>query len=114
VWIALSDATLLHASRPVPVRAGAVLAWDAGLKHWGSARQSSGEPRISYQLEFAPASTDATMIAPSLPGSELFLPNHEERLALIAKAVLLNQPSEPRAVRYAELCDRLLQRLGRV
>jgi hypothetical protein len=113
VWIALSDATLLHASRSLPVRAGAVLAWDAGLMHWGSARQSSGEPRISYQMEFAPASTDATVIGPVLPGSGWFLPNHEERLALIAKAVLLNQSSEPRAVRYAGFCDRLLQRLGR-
>jgi len=114
VWIALSDVTLLHASRPVPVRAGAVLAWDAGLMHWGSARQTSGEPRISYSMELAPGTTDASLNGSTLAGDGSALPSHEERLAIIAKAVLLNQPSESRAVRYAELCDRLLQRLGRV
>jgi hypothetical protein len=105
---------LLHASRPLPVPAGAVLAWDAGLMHWGSARQTSGEPRISYSMELAPGTADASMSGPTLAGGGSSLPSHEERLAIIAKAVLLYQPSEPRAVRYAELCDRLLQRLGRV
>jgi len=105
---------LLRASRPLPVPAGAVLAWDAGLMHWGSTRQTSGEPRISYSMEFAPAGTDAAVIGPTLPGGGSTLPGHEERLAIIAKAVLLYQPSEPRAVRYAGLCERLLHRLGRV
>jgi hypothetical protein len=114
VWIALSGMDLLHASRPLPVPAGAVLGWDAGLMHWGSTRQTSGEPRISYAMEFVPAAGDAAVTGPTFPGGGSSLPSHEERLALIARAVLLYQPSEPRAVRYAGLCERLLQRLGRV
>jgi hypothetical protein len=65
-------------------------------------------------MEFVPAAGDAAVTGPTFPGGGSSLPSHEERLALIARDVLLYQPSEPRAVRYAGLCERLLQRLGRV
>jgi ectoine hydroxylase-related dioxygenase (phytanoyl-CoA dioxygenase family) len=101
---------ILHASRPLPVRAGGVLAWDAGLMHWGSTRQSPGEARVSFVMEFAPATTDAAVTGPTLPADGPDLPTHAERLAMIARAIRLYHPSETRAIRYTGLSDRLLER----
>jgi len=105
---------LLHASRPLPVRAGSVLAWDASLVHWGSARQSSGEPRISFSMEFAAPDADLPGVPFSIAGDDAAArPDYETRLAIIARAIGLYQHGEPRAVRYAELGERLTERYSR-
>jgi hypothetical protein len=104
---------LLHASRPLPARAGSVLGWHAGLLHWGSARQRSGEPRVSLSMELVPATVAAHLGEETLAGADRALPSHHARLRIIAEAILLYQSSERRVARYAALAERLLEQVGR-
>jgi hypothetical protein len=104
---------LLHASRPLPASAGAVVAWDAGLMHWGSARQTPGESRISLSMELVPATARPGVLEGTLEVVEPALPTHDERLRMIAAAIALYHPSEPRVARYTTLAERLHERLGR-
>ncbi len=104
---------VLHASRPLPARAGSVLGWDAGLVHWGLARQAAGDPRMSLSMEFiaadaAPEARDGAFETGASP-----LPSHAERLATIAGGITLYQASERGTVRYAALAERLSRELGR-
>jgi hypothetical protein len=104
--------SLLHATRPLPVRAGAVLGWDARLMHWGSARQASGDPRISISMELVPATAPADVLDEALCVSGARLPTMEERLRIVARAISLYGARENGVWRYTGLADRLLEELG--
>jgi len=103
---------LLHVSRPLPAGAGAVVAWDAGLMHWGSARQLAGDPRISLSMELVPAAAGPGVLDRTLGVVDVALPTLDERLRIIAAAIALYHPSEPRVGRYTTLAERLPERLG--
>jgi len=104
---------LLHASRPLPADAGAVVAWDAGLMHWGAARQIAGEPRISLSMELVPAASGASVLDGTLGVIDAALPTHSDRLRMIAAAIALYHRSEPRVARFTTLAECLHERLGR-
>ena len=104
---------LLHASRPLPALAGSALAWDAGLLHWGLARQAAGAPRISLSMEFVSATGDAAALEGALDTGAAPLPSHEQRLGIIAADIALYQSSERRVMRFAPLADRLTARVRR-
>jgi Phytanoyl-CoA dioxygenase (PhyH) len=101
---------LLHASRPLPARAGSVLGWHAGLLHWGSSRQKSGEPRVSLSMELVPAAVVPHQGDDTLAAADRTLPSHHARLRIIAEAIVMYQSSEPRVSRYAALAGRLLEK----
>jgi hypothetical protein len=103
---------LLHAARPLPVPAGAVLAWDAGMLHWGCARTVAGEPRMSLSMELVPAGSPASVLDRTFAGVGDRLPDFEHRLRMIAEAIILYGERELRLARYLQLGERLLARLG--
>lgn len=103
---------LLRHSRPLPARAGAVLAWDTGVVHWGAARLENGDPRVSFAMELLPAASEPLALVASR-GTELdAVPAFEDRLRIVARNLVLYQRNEPRAGRYLPLAERLLDRLG--
>jgi hypothetical protein len=101
----------LHGVRPLPAMPGSVLAWNAELLHWGATRQAAGDPRISFSLELVEARSDLIADERALPVSDA-LPTHQERLAMIARALVNYQSAEPRTSRYRPLATRLLDRLS--
>jgi hypothetical protein len=99
--------TLLKNSRPLPVRAGAVLGWEHNVIHWGGLAWQTSAPRISISMEFiaenlAPASDEH----PILDAHQL--PDFAERLQVIGKAIVAYEPFEPLLIRYLELAQQLV------
>ncbi len=104
--------SLLHAVRALPATAGSVLAWDAGLVHWGSPRQAEGDPRIAVGMEFVPPSAPASVLEDSLGGAGGERPSFDNRLAIVARNIALYQRNEPRVGRFVPLADSLLERFA--
>jgi hypothetical protein len=102
---------VIHAARPLPAQAGAVLGWSAELLHWGAARETSGDPRVSFSMEFVAAGRDAPTDSETLPAAGAALPAFETRLRTIARGIVIYHESELRAARYLPLAERLIERL---
>ena len=103
---------LIHAARPLPAHAGSVLGWNAELLHWGGAREVSGDPRISFSMEFAAPGGDADSEEPALAATDGTMPAFDVRLRTIARGIVIYRESDLRGSRYLPLAERLLPRPG--
>lgn len=101
---------LLHAARPLPAAAGALVAWRLDVIHWGGVHPGEGAgPRLSLSLEYLHEA------APLGPADELAfdargLPSFEARLWLIGRALLAYgkaKDREPFAHRFLALGEAL-------
>jgi hypothetical protein len=102
--------TMLQGSRPLPARAGSILAWDFQVVHWSSLCDGATEPRMSLAVEIIGAGAEPT--EDEMPLFDLAsLPPFEERIRAIAKGILSYQRFEPRALRYVGLARRILDKL---
>lgn len=80
---------LLHAARPLPVQAGAVLCWRTNVLHWGGRRTRTGAPRIACSMEFSPRPIPRKEIGlPSIP-IDGPLPTFEQRIDLVRRMAVL-------------------------
>lgn len=105
---------LLKGARPLLASSGTGLAWDARLIHWGSSRLASGEPRISFSMEFIGRAGDPTVVGRSVPTEPNTLPSFEERLRIVADNIRGFHDRELRVARYLPLATRLLEHLDGV
>jgi hypothetical protein len=103
---------VIHAARPLPAKAGAIVGWNAGLLHWGAAREVSGDPRISVSMEFAAPGGDVDRDEQTLAATDGSLPPFDVRLRTIARGIVIYRESDLRASRHLPLAERLLARLG--
>ena len=104
---------MLQASRAIVSTPGDVMAWDAGVIHWGSPRQAAGQPRVSLSTEFITPRGEARILAQSIDvAPDAALPSHEQRLRLIADGILMFNRRELRTSRYEGFATRLLARLS--
>lgn len=102
--------TMLQGARPLPARAGSILAWDFQVVHWSSFCDGAVEPRMSLAVEIIGATAEPT--EGELPLFSLdVLPPLEERLRAVAKGVLSYQRFEPLTLRYMSLARRILDKL---
>ncbi len=111
--LAMGDVlALLQASRALPVLQGSILAWNARVVHWGSARQEAGDPRVSMSMELVGADAPPSVLSDTLAaGRADRLPSFEERLWVIANAIAEYHAIDCRAARHVTLAERLLERL---
>ena len=100
---------LLHGSRALPARAGAVLGWGHDVIHWGASCGPAEAPRISISQEFVSGGEQRAVDKTPLLDARR-LPTFAARLHVIATAVVAYQKFEPLNVRYLELAERLLER----
>jgi hypothetical protein len=98
---------LLHEVRAITAPAGSVLAWDFDLIHWGSVGRSVDRPRISVAFEWIGDQGEATDRDQPLLTVDGDIPDFEQRLALIARAVLSYPEFDGELAPYAELARRL-------
>jgi len=103
---------LLRGARPLIAPPGTGLSWDARLIHWGSSRLASGEPRISFSMEFIGATGDPSVVSRSVPTEPEALPSFEDRLRIVAHNIRVFHGRELRVSRYLPLAVRLLEHLG--
>jgi len=100
----------LHASRALPVSAGAALGWTFDTLHWGGpsvATRDRQTARRAISLEFiargeTPDSYETPLIDPRGP-----LPSFAERLSIIARALATYEHFEPRLARWREVAKQL-------
>jgi hypothetical protein len=102
--------TMLQGARPLPARAGSILAWDFQVVHWSGFCDGAVEPRLSLAVEIIGATAEP--VESELPLFDLVsLPPFEERLRAIAKGILSYQRFEPMTLRYVGLARRILDKL---
>ncbi len=103
---------LLQASRALPTPAGTALGWDFEVIHWGSHGSRSEAPRIACSQTFiAGQEAPAPDEVPLLDGHRR-LPTFSQRLRTIAEAIRAYERFEVTMIRYLELAERLLARVG--
>lgn len=101
---------MLQGSRPLPARAGSILAWDFQVVHWSSFCDGATEPRMSLAVEIMGPHVEPT--DGELPLFDLeSLPPFQERLRAIAKGLLSYQRFEPMTLRYMGLGRKMLDKL---
>lgn len=101
---------MLQGARPLPARAGSILAWDFQVVHWSSFCDEAVEPRMSLAVEIIGPTVEPT--EGELPLFDLdTLPPFTERLRAIAKGLLSYQRFEPSTLRYMGLGRRMLDKL---
>lgn len=101
---------MLQGARPLPARAGSLLAWDFQVVHWSSFCEGAIEPRMSLAVEIMGSTVEPT--EGELPLFDLdTLPSFEERLRAIANGLLSYQRFEPATLRYIGLGRRMLDKL---
>jgi hypothetical protein len=101
---------MLQGARAVPVRSGAVVAWDFQVVHWSSLAGEAEAPRVSLAIEclgerIAPAPSEEPLLDPAA------LPPFAERLRAIARGLLSYDRFEPPMLRFAGLARAILDRL---
>jgi hypothetical protein len=109
VRVALADAfRALQGVRALPAPRGSVLGWTFDVLHWGGTCLSPEGARRAISMEFVAAdcAPDADE-TPLLPVSGAF-PRFEERLRLIATAIVAYEKFEAGLVRYRAIAERLL------
>jgi len=105
----------LHASRALPVSAGAALGWTFDTLHWGGPSVATREPQIARRaisLEFiardeTPRPYEIPLIDPRGP-----LPSFAERLSMIARALATYEHFEPRLARWRDVAKSLAESPG--
>lgn len=102
--------TMLQGARPLPARAGSILAWDFQVVHWSSFCDGAMDPRMSLAVEIIGPTAEPTEGELPLFGLDS-LPSFGERLRAIAKGVLSYQRFEPLTLRYMGLARRMLDKL---
>jgi ectoine hydroxylase-related dioxygenase (phytanoyl-CoA dioxygenase family) len=101
---------MLQGSRPLPARAGSVLAWDFQVVHWSSIAGEAEGARVSLSVEcLGEGAVPGPSEVPLLDLDEI--PPFEERLRAIAQGILSYERFEPTTIRYAPLARRMLDRL---
>lgn len=101
---------MLQGARPLPARAGSLLAWDFQVVHWSSFCEGATSPRMSLAVEIMGPSVEPT--EGELPLFALdSMPSFKDRLRAIANGVLSYQRFEPRTLRYKSLARRILDKL---
>lgn len=99
--------TMLQGARPLPAKAGSILAWDFQVIHWSSLCEGARSPRMSLAVELIGESAEPA--DSELPLFEMgSTPPFHERLRAIAKGILSYQRFEPAVLRYAGLARRIL------
>ena len=103
---------LMHASQPLPCKAGSLVAWRPDVLHWGGIHQGQGDPRSALSLEFIRAQV------PLAPDEELSLaahpiPDFQTRLYLVARGLLAygkSQEREPYAHSFLDWGESMYRR----
>ena len=98
----------LQATRAMPIPAGAALAWEFDVFHWGGRAVDPREARRAISMEFlaaghAPESDESPLLDATGP-----LPSFDTRLHIIAIALQAYAKREPVARRYLPLAAPLL------
>lgn len=104
----------MHAGRPIPCRAGSLVAWRPDVLHWGGIHEGLEGPRWSLSLEFLRAGTRR------LPTEELVLhkdqiPDFKTRLYLVARGLLAYGKSterEPHASTFLSWAESVYRRFA--
>jgi hypothetical protein len=100
----------LHASRALPVSAGAALGWTFDTLHWGGTSVATRErehARRAISLEFiardeTPLAHETPLLDPRGP-----LPSFAERLSMIARGLATYEHFEPRLARWRDVAKSL-------
>lgn len=101
---------MLQGARPLPAKAGSLLAWDFQVVHWSGFCHGAAEPRMSLAVEIMGPSVEPT--DGEWPLFDLnTMPPFRERLRAIAKGLLSYQRFEPATLRYKALAQRMLDKI---
>ena len=106
--VALSAAMrALHGVRALPVPPGSALGWGTDVLHWGGPCLKADSARRAISMEFigpgvAPAAEEASLLL--LEGA---LPAWEDRVRMIATAILAYEQFEPGLIRFRAMAQRL-------
>jgi len=102
----------MHATRALPVPAGAMLGWDFDVLHWGGRAAAPHAERRSISLEFlagdeTPRSDEDSLIDPAAS-----LPPFAARLSVIARALQAYAAREASLRRFRALVPKLLDSIA--
>ena len=103
---------LLQASRAVPTPVGTVVGWSFDVLHWGARCAEPGQPRIAVSQSFIGAREEPAPDEVPLLDGHRRLPTFRQRLGMIAHAIRSYQRFEVTLIRYAELAERLAERVA--
>jgi hypothetical protein len=99
----------MHATRALPVRAGASLGWDFDVFHWGGRAVQPGLERRALSMEFLGASESPEEDEVPIIDVDAPLPSLDLRLKVIAIGLDTYSKREPLAARFRSLTDDLLK-----
>lgn len=99
----------MHATRALPVPAGATVGWDFDVFHWGGRAAQPGAERRALSMEFmganeSPDADEIPLIDPDAP-----LPSLDVRLKVIAIGLDTYAKREPMSARFRTLAQELLK-----
>ena len=97
----------LQATRALPAPAGAALAWEHEVFHWGGRATDPRSPRRAMSLEFLGPGVEPTPDELPTLSTTGDLPSFDERIRFVAAALRLYGTFEPLARRFIALADGL-------
>jgi hypothetical protein len=99
----------MHATRAMPVPAGASLGWDFDVFHWGGRAVQPGLERRALSMEFLAATESPEEDEVPILDVDAPLPSLDLRLKVIAIGLDTYSKREPLAARFRSLTDELLK-----
>jgi hypothetical protein len=99
----------MHATRAMPVGAGASLGWDFDVFHWGGRAVQPGLERRALSMEFLGAGESPEEDEVPILDVDAPLPSLDLRLKVIAIGLDTYSKREPLAARFRSLTDDLLK-----
>ncbi len=102
---------LMQCARPLPARAGSILAWDWDTIHWGGVARRPTTPRISISAEFIGASDPSANSGSSFEFSIGSMPSFRDRLRVIAHCIRRFSVNDAWTFRYQDLGQMLADSL---
>jgi hypothetical protein len=97
----------MHATRALPVPAGAALGWDFNVLHWGGRAVSPESERRALSLEFIAAGEPTESDEPFLVDPKAAPPPLNQRLRVIGAGMLTYAKFEPGLQRFRSLAEQL-------
>jgi hypothetical protein len=98
----------MHATRALPVPAGASVGWDFDVFHWGGRTVKSGQERRALSMEFIGPNESADPDEVPLVSLDDPLPSLDLRLKIIAMGLDTYAKFEPLSARFQPLAKSLL------